>query len=88
MANGADVIETTEEIDTGIQRLDMSDGHQDLTNDTPQETVDYAIENGITVHWGFSLDELYRIALKFYKGMCVLYCTRQTAMDRERNLTF
>lgn len=84
MANGADVIEATEEIDTGIQRLGMSDGQEDYTNDTPQEPVDHAIENGITVHWGFSLDELYRIALKFYKGMCVSFRelrTRQTGMD-------
>lgn len=25
-------------------------------------------ENGLEVHWGFSLPDLYRIALKFYKG--------------------
>ncbi|KAK4306360.1 hypothetical protein Pmani_021818 [Petrolisthes manimaculis] len=67
MANGADVIQATQDINTGIEHLNMSDGPDNYSNNTIDTSLDHSIENGVAVHWGFSLDELYRIALKFYK---------------------
>ncbi|KAG7154056.1 Golgi resident protein GCP60-like [Homarus americanus] len=67
MASGADVTETTPQIEAEIEAITVS--HQlQMTNNINQEQSQISpIENGVEIHWGFSLSELYRIALKFFK---------------------
>ncbi|KAK8723189.1 hypothetical protein OTU49_011895, partial [Cherax quadricarinatus] len=67
MAGGEDTTETIPEVEAGVQAISVSHEPDTTTNmnqDDPQITL---LENGVEVHWGFSLHDLYRIALKFYK---------------------
>ncbi|XP_045608935.1 Golgi resident protein GCP60 [Procambarus clarkii] len=67
MASGEDVTDTIPEVDAKLEGLTVS-GEAEMTNNINQEESQITpLENGVEVHWGFSLQELYRIALKFYK---------------------
>ena len=74
MASGADVIPTVSEVESAVEALSVSEnlenGGEDTVNEE-QSTIT-PLENGVEVRWGFSQQELYRIALKFYKGNLVI----------------
>ncbi|XP_066946654.1 Golgi resident protein GCP60 [Macrobrachium rosenbergii] len=69
MASGADVVPALSEVESGVEALTVSENHENGEQDsmTQEEPTITPVQNGVEVHWGFTQQELYRIALKFYK---------------------
>lgn len=68
MASGADVTQKISEAEGELEGLSLSNEEpkDDQINEDDRKVE--ALQNGVEVHWGFGLQDLYRIALKFYKG--------------------
>lgn len=69
MANGADPAAAATRLEAGQEDAEAGE-HAKIVNKEHQEEepLPKPAENGVDVHWGFGLLDLYRIALKFYKG--------------------
>merc|ERR1712179_305391 len=66
MALGGDMGAAVTANETGMEALSLSEKSEEVIEngvDTSSESVNDVAE----VHWGFSVEELYRIALKFFK---------------------
>ncbi|XP_047501700.1 Golgi resident protein GCP60-like [Penaeus chinensis] len=67
MASGADVTQKISEAEGELEGLSLSkeEPKDDQINENDRKVE--GLQNGVEVHWGFGLQDLYRIALKFYK---------------------
>lgn len=73
MANGAEPSAFGPEIEAGKQDTQRGEEAKITHNDSSGDAETSPACNGVEVHWGFSLSDLYRIALKFYKGTWLEY---------------
>ncbi|KAG0722468.1 Golgi resident protein GCP60 [Chionoecetes opilio] len=67
MANGAELAAAGPELEASVEDSEKADEPQIANNEHPEDVPITPTANGVEVHWGFSLPDLYRIALKFYK---------------------
>ncbi|XP_063874742.1 Golgi resident protein GCP60-like isoform X1 [Scylla paramamosain] len=67
MANGAEPSAAGPELEAGVEDTERGEEAKIAHNESPGNAETTPAVNGVEVHWGFSLSDLYRIALKFYK---------------------
>ena len=53
-----------EKINDSVNSLNITDSHQNGVNESNDD---------FSEKWGFPMDELYKLALRFYKGMQCVY---------------
>ena len=73
MANGAEPTAASTELEAGVEDSEKCEEVKLTNNEHPEDPQIKPTTNGLEVHWGFSLPDLYRIALKFYKGTWLTY---------------
>ena len=80
MANGAEPSAAGPELEVGIEAAERGEEAKVTHNEGSVDAETSPAVNGIEVHWGFSLSDLYRIALKFYKGTWQEWCLSPAAV--------